>query len=137
MESGDSELEWPAGAIWQGRGVIRISSLGALLWVTVEGDPEDYFLGPGNVMRLDAGRRKVVVQALRPGRVRVENGDGVIAESRATSGKGAGSSLRGLLSLGRACFALAQAAFAGLSSPPPPLIPERPGDSAVDRGRRA
>jgi hypothetical protein len=136
MESGSAELEWPAGAIWQGRGVIRIRSLGALLWVTVEGDPEDYFLGPGNVMRLDAGRRKVVVQALRPGRVRMAVGAGVIAEpgevSAWVSEKEAGSAWRALLSRSRACFALAQAAFAGLSSLSPPPVPGQSDESEDD-----
>lgn len=150
-----AERAWPAGALWQGRGAIRIRSLDALLWVTLEGDPEDYFLGPGHGMRLEAGRRKVVVQAMRPGRVRIAAGRGRVVEPGGEpgnqSGKGIGTGLKALLSrwrvrwrarrawrawrAWRAYWALAQAGFAALSSLPLAPVPERSGCASTE-GRK-
>ena len=49
----------------------RVSCTDGILWVTASGRREDFVLTPGNAVTL-AGRCKIVVEALRTARVRLE-----------------------------------------------------------------
>jgi hypothetical protein len=48
-------------------GRITVSCLDGMLWVTIEGDPMDYVLAPGQALRV-AGGSRLVVQGLRESR---------------------------------------------------------------------
>ena len=46
---------------------VTVSCLEGMLWLTLDGDPIDYVLAPGQALRVPAGR-SVVIQALREAR---------------------------------------------------------------------
>ena len=54
-------------------GRVVLSCLSGMLWVTLEEDPADYVLAPGQALRLPAGRQ-AVIQALAAARFGVGRG---------------------------------------------------------------
>lgn len=60
--------------IEQGRG-LRLSCACGSVWITVEGDRQDYLIAEGQELRLNS-RGRVVVQAYGPCRLRMELPDG-------------------------------------------------------------